>query len=92
VTVTINGILGVTYTGGPINPVPISETPKIGDPNLAFIAKPRPVHRMWSDFKIDGRGLIEMCGAYLNDAQNLVKVAQGVAQEVHGKSALTKPN
>lgn len=91
VTVAVNGTLGVIYKGSPTKRVPTSETPKIDDPNLAFLAKPRPVHPMWSDFQIDGKGLFEACDAYLRDAQNLINVARGIAQQVHGNKALTPP-
>jgi len=91
VTVSINGMLGVIYKGGPTNPVPISETPKIDDPNLAFLTRSRPLHPMWSDFQIDGQGLFEACDAYLANAQELINAARRIAQQVHGDSALAPP-
>lgn len=92
VTVAIKGMLGVVYEGGPIDPVPISESPQIDDPSLAFLAKPRPVQPMWTDFQIDGQGLFEACRAYLTAAQDLINVARGVVQQVHGNKALTPPS
>jgi hypothetical protein len=91
VTVAINGMLGVIYKGGPTKSVPISETRRIDDPNLAFLARPRPVHPIWADFQIDGQGLFEACNAYLGHAQNLINVAQHIAQQVHGNNTLTLP-
>jgi hypothetical protein len=92
VTVAINGMLGITHTGSPIDPVPIVETPKIDDANLAFLTKPRPIYPMWTDFQIDGQGLFEACDAYLIHAQDLINVARSVAQQVHGDKALTPPS
>jgi hypothetical protein len=91
VTVAINGMFGVTYTGGPTKAVPISETREIDDPTLAFLAQPRPVHPTWADFQIDGQGLFEACAAYLGCAQDLINVAQHIAQQVHGNKTLTPP-
>jgi len=91
VTVAVNGILGVTYEGSPINRVPISETPRIADPELSFLAKPRPVHPMWTDFQIDGQGLFEVCAAHIGHAQDLVNAARCIAQQVHGNKPLTPP-
>jgi len=42
VTVAISGLFGVTHFGGPTKSVPLSETRKIDDPALAFLAKPKP--------------------------------------------------
>ena len=83
VTVTINGLFGVPHTGGPISRVPVSETSKIDDPKLAFLAKPRLVQPMGTDFRIDGQDLFEGCSAYLKAAQDLTNVARGIAEQVH---------
>lgn len=63
VSVLINGIFGVMYRDSPIKGVPISETRAIEDSELAFLAKPVPIHPMWNDFQIDGQGLFEACKA-----------------------------
>jgi hypothetical protein len=91
VTVAINEMLGVIYTGGPTKAVPISETREIDDPNLAFLAKPRPIHPTWADFQIDGQDLLEACDAHLGYAQDFINVAQRIAQQVHGNKTLTPP-
>jgi hypothetical protein len=92
VTVAINGMLGVTYTGSPIDPVPVSETRRIADPELAFLAKPHPVCPMWTDFQIDGQGLFEVCNTYLGRAQDLIDAARAIAQQVHDNKVLTLPS
>jgi len=99
VKVTISGRFGVSYTGSPIECVPSAEMRPIGpDDNPADAAvlwaateSPVPVQPTWLDFTIAGRPLLPECRAYLQDAQNLVKHARGIAQQVHGSDRLTPP-
>jgi hypothetical protein len=90
VTVTINGLFGVTYTGGPANRVPISETRQT-DPNHAWMAKPHPVRPNWNDFDIGGQGLFPACQDYLNCARVLMNEARRISGQVHGTKSLTNP-
>ena len=55
--VTITGLYGVTYVGGPGDPVPLTETRQIDDPNLQHLAKPRAIHPRWNDFYIGRFGM-----------------------------------
>jgi hypothetical protein len=91
VTVTISGMFGVTYTGGPTNRVPISETRQIDDPNLVWIAKPLPIRPRWDDFDIGGRSLFPECQDHLNAAQVLMTEARRISGQVHGTYSLTPP-
>lgn len=90
-TVTISGLFGVTYTGGPANQIPISETRQIDDPSLAWMAKPHPVRPNWDDFNIAGQGLFPACQDYLNGAQVLMNEARRISGQVHGTNSLTAP-
>ena len=92
VTVAIPGMFGEMYTGSPTDWIPISETPKIDDPDLAFLAKPRPPYPMPDSFKMeDGSDLFGGCRAYVQHAQDLMTVARGIAERVHGNEDLTLP-
>ena len=91
VKVTISGRFGVTYIGGPTKPVPISETPHIDDPNLAWMAKSQRVRPNWDDFDIEGQGLFPACRNYLDGARVLVDEARRISDEVHGTNSLTPP-
>ncbi|MGB8897972.1 MAG: hypothetical protein WCC90_01370 [Methylocella sp.] len=93
VTVTISGLFGVTYTGGPANQIPILETRQIDidDPSLAWMAKPHPVRPNWDDFNIAGQGLFPACQDYLNGAQVLMNEARRISRQVHGTNSLTAP-
>jgi hypothetical protein len=90
-TVTISGLFGVTYIGSTAKPVPISETRQIEDPNLAFLAKPRPLEPRWDDFDIGGQPLFPACEEYLRGVQALVSEARRIADVVHGANGLTAP-
>ena len=89
--VTIIGLYGVTHVGGPGDPVPLTETREIDDPNLQHLAKPHAIHPMWNDFYIDGQPLFPTCQDYLNSAQALVTDARAIAEQVHGTSTVTAP-
>jgi hypothetical protein len=90
VSITITGMFG-RYHGDLVNPVPITESPKITDPDLAFLARPRPIYPTAGDFKIDEYDLFEACRAYLKRAESLRASAQAIAQQVHGDKPLTPP-
>jgi hypothetical protein len=92
VTVTINGSFGVTYTGGPVSRVPISETRQIDDPNFAWLAKPHPVLPNWDNFDIEGQGLFPACQDYLDGARALMNDARRISGKVHGTNSLTPPS
>lgn len=88
----ITGIFGVTYTGGPTTPVPISETRQIDDQNLQFLAQPpRPIEPTWDDFTMDGKPMKAACHEYLAAAQTLRDEARRIAESVHGTNTLTPP-
>jgi hypothetical protein len=91
VTVTISGLFGVTYIGGPTDRIPISETRQIDDPALAFLAKPNPIQPKWDDFDIEGQPLFLACRDYLNGARALVNEARRIALLVHGPNSLSFP-
>ncbi|MFZ0840906.1 MAG: hypothetical protein WAM77_25880, partial [Xanthobacteraceae bacterium] len=60
VVVAHTGFFGVTYVGGPSNPIPLTETRPLpeGDPH-AWVAKPIQVTPSWKDFTIDGKPLFD---------------------------------
>jgi len=89
VTVTISGMFGVTYTGGPASQVPISETRQHIEP--PFMSRPIPVRPNWADFDIGGKGLFPACQDHLNRAGALIAEARRIAEKVHGSSSLTHP-
>jgi hypothetical protein len=91
VTVTISGLFGVIYDGGPVRRVPLSETRDIADPQLAVLAKPVPLQPQWDDFTIDGQKLFPACQDYLARAQALVVEARRHVLQVHGTDTLTPP-
>jgi hypothetical protein len=93
VTVTVTGRFGISYSGGPIKPIPMSEMRELPpESNMPpGMAKPLPVRPMWTDFDIDGKPLFETCRDYLGRARALVDQARALAQEVHGATKLTQP-
>ncbi len=91
VTVAIVGTWGVVYEGSPIKPVPSSETPEIDNPELAFLAKSRPLRPEQARFQIDGRDLFDACREYLEAANKLIVDAHEIAERVHGDKVLTSP-
>ena len=90
-TVSISGLFGVIYAGGPATPVPISETRQIDDPALSFLGRPRAMLPKWDDFKIEGRPLFPESRAYLDAAVALRDAARGIALQVHGGNSVTWP-
>jgi hypothetical protein len=91
VTVTISGRFGLTYRGGPAEPVPGSETRPIDIPELALLAKPHPVEPRWDGFEIDRQPLFPACYEYLKAAQALVNDARVIATRVHGVNPVSLP-
>jgi hypothetical protein len=91
VTVTINGMFGVTHVGSPTKLIPLTETRTDLPANMAWMAKPRRIDPMWTDFTIDGQPLFEVCRDYLNAASALMNTARGIVQSVHGDHPLTPP-
>jgi hypothetical protein len=89
VTVTISGMFGVTYVGGPTTLVPGSETRPHIDPPLR--AMPIPIRPHWDNFEIDGKGLFPACQDHLNSAGALIAEARRIAEQVHGTHSLTHP-
>jgi hypothetical protein len=89
ITVATTGLFGVTYIGGPTKPIPISETRKIDDPSLAFLATARPVRPMWSDFYFGNQKLHPVCKDYLDQVQTLITEARTLVIQVHGTNSLT---
>jgi len=89
VTVTISGMFGVTYVGGPATLVPSSET----QPLIPFPLEARPValRPKWDDFEIDGQGLFPACQDHLKSAAALISEARRIAEQVHGTHSLTPP-
>lgn len=87
VQVTINTLFGVTYVGGPIEPVPTS----VNRPAAAGdVSVPVPAP-LWSDFTIEGQPLFQVAQGYLDAARALVSEARTLALAVHGSNALTPP-
>jgi hypothetical protein len=92
VKVTISGLFGVTYIGGPVKLVPISETRHIGDPDLSWMNRPIPLRQpSWDDFKLEGQPLFPACQEYLNGARDLVENARHISDAVHGTMGLSSP-
>jgi hypothetical protein len=92
VTATIDGRFGVTYVGSPTEPIPLSETRQIDDPDLALLlAKPHPIQPKWEDFDIEGQPLFPVCRGYLDHARDLVKKGRSIALQVHGARGLSPP-
>ena len=91
VTVTISGLFGVTYIGGPANPVPTSETRNLDQTAMPWMAKPMPLQPRWNDFEIDGLPLFAACQEYVDSARALANEAQSISLQVHGSNALTTP-
>jgi hypothetical protein len=91
VTVTISGRFGVTYIGNAVEHIPLSETRKIDDPDLVFLAHPIPVQPTWNDFTIEGQPLFPACREYLNAARALVDEGRRIALQVHGTKSLSFP-
>ena len=91
VKVTISGRFGVTYLGGPVTRVPISEARHIDDPTLSWVAKPMPIQPSWDDFDIEGQPLFPACQDYLNGARALMAKARSISKLVHGANSLTPP-
>jgi hypothetical protein len=90
VTVTVTGRFGLTYSGNPAKPIPISESREM-PPELGWMQKHMPVRPMWTDFKIDGESLFAVCDDYLRRARALVGDARILAEKVHGNRKLTCP-
>ncbi len=91
VEVRVTGIFGVTYTGGPLGGIPLSETRQIENPDLAHLAKPRVLRPQPQDFKLDGQQLFDLCRQYLGAATQLREEARSIAEKVHGGNKLTTP-
>jgi hypothetical protein len=92
VEVTVIGRFGVTYTGGPAKPIPMSEAPIITDPNFPpSLVKAHALRPNWSDFTIQGQPLFDTCREYLDEAALLVAGARLLAEAVHGTNVLTVP-
>jgi hypothetical protein len=90
VIVTVTGRFGVTYTGGPTSPIPISEAKEM-PPGFGWMERHDPLRPTWENFDIDGKPLFQTCREYLESAQALVARARALAQEVHGDLKLTPP-
>jgi hypothetical protein len=88
VKVAVTGMFGVTYTGGPTEQVPISETRQT---ELPFLARPIPLRVKWQDFEIDGRPLFPECQDYLKKASEVMAKAREISTRVHGADSLTPP-
>jgi hypothetical protein len=99
VEVHILGMFGLSYTGNPVERVPIVESRPRGpgdDPNdpaviWASTLPPVPVRPTWTDFQIDGKPLFPECGTYLQQVHDLVAQARAIAKRVHGTDVLTPP-
>jgi hypothetical protein len=90
-TFTIKGLFGDTHTGSPTQPVPISETRKIDDPTLAFLAKPNHIQPRWDDFEIEGKPGFSACREHLDAAIALVAQGRKIADLVHGTKQVSIP-
>ena len=91
VEAAVKGLFGVTYNGGPIKKVPISETREIDDPQFAWLLKPRAIRPSWQDFTIDGKPLFAECKDCLARAKTLIEQARAISNKVHGDEPLTFP-
>jgi hypothetical protein len=90
-TVTIKGLFGETHRGNPTQPVPVSETRQIDDPNLAFLAQPRPLLPQGNDFEIEGRPPFAECREHLDAGIAVVEKARNIAELVHGAKQVSIP-
>jgi hypothetical protein len=91
VTVKVSGLFGVTYTGNPVDHIPLSEARQIDDPNRAFLAKQNPIQPTENDFKIDGEPLFPECREYLEKARALIEEGRRIAREIHDNKSLSAP-
>jgi hypothetical protein len=91
VTVTISGLFGLTYIGGPAERIPLSESRQIDDPDLAFLAKANPIEPKREDFDIEGQPLFPACRDYLDHARALIDEGRRIAFRVHGTKSLSFP-
>ena len=93
VVARVTGMFGVTYEGGPLDPLPTTEsqaTRHLPLP-LAAATRPVPVRPRWDDFTINGQLLRAVCEDYLKTATQLATDAQTIAANVHGGKPLTPP-
>jgi hypothetical protein len=87
VTVSINGMFGVTYTGTTVTRVPLSEPRHLFDPStLVPLRQPSR-----SEFHIGERQLFPECEDYLEKARVLIETARSISDAVHGNQSLTPP-
>ena len=93
VVARVTGMLGVTYEGGPRNPLPTTESRAIVNLPLPLAAavRPIPVRPRWDDFEIGSQLLRDVCNDYLSSATELQAEARRIAAEVHGDNLLTPP-
>jgi hypothetical protein len=90
-TVTIKGAFGDTHRGSPTRLVPLAETRQIDNPDLAFLAKSRPIQPRWTDFEIEGKPLFTECREHLDAAIALVEKARKIADVGHGARQVSMP-
>jgi hypothetical protein len=91
VKVAITGMFGVTYIGGPTQPVPMTEARQIDNPELAWLSKPVPLRARWNAFEIDGQPLFPACEDYLKNTSEVIAKAREISDRVHGSNSLTPP-
>jgi hypothetical protein len=91
VNVTVVGMLGITYVGGPTKQIPTTETRHIDDAELAWMQNQIPIRPIWDRFYIDEKPLFPECRNYLACARDLVNEAHTISDRVHGNNHLTLP-
>jgi len=90
VEVKITGRFGVTYTGTPVERVPVSETRQVGS-EFQWLVRPVALRPGWQDFEINGKPLFAECKDYLRAAQLLLQEGRTISMRVHGDHPLTAP-
>jgi hypothetical protein len=89
------GPSGMPYPASPTAPVPIAESPSIGD-DAPLWARTQPAIPVWpsgdeDEFRIDGKPLFPERQAYLQLAHQLRDKARDICQRVHDGKHLTPP-
>ena len=89
----VTGPSGKPYPASPTTPVPIAESPPIGDdaPLWARTQSAIPVWPSGDEFTIDGKPLFPELHAYLQLAHQLGDKARDICQRVHDGKHLTPP-
>ncbi len=79
-----------TYAVNATERAPTSEI-REGEPEYAWLVKPRAIRPTWTDFYIGAEPLYEASKAYLEAARTLRQTASEIDQQIHSGKSLTGP-